>query len=67
MSGITPEAILQLKDLLSLLAIVWLLFWTYRYFIPDLMKQVVNLLIELHKEENDEQSRSKTNSVLRSD
>lgn len=55
MTGINAETILQLKDLLSLLAIVWLLFWTYRYFIPDLMKQVVNLLVELHKEENDKE------------
>ena len=55
MEWLNPDTILQLKDLLSLLAIVWLLFWTYRYFIPDLMKQVVNLLVELHKEENDKE------------
>ncbi len=50
MEWLTPEIIFQCKDFLSLLALVWLLYWTYRHFVPNLVEKLVNAILEIHKD-----------------
>lgn len=50
----SPEIILQVKDFLSLLALVWLIYFTYSSLIPDMLNKFLDLLKKFHEDDEDE-------------
>lgn len=53
MEWLTPDVLLQLKDFLCLISLVWLIYWTYRHFVPELVRDVISLLKETVDKDND--------------
>lgn len=50
MDGLTPNLVLQVKDFLSLLALVWLVYWTYRHFVPELIHLFLGVIKDAVKD-----------------